>query len=388
MSTLPSLAPSIIMTLVALNMLPAGCGASTVWTGGSGVTKVEVASDGSYAVSVGGGQQPWLSGSANTSAGSLPMSLHGVRTVQGEQGRLGAFTGAEIQLSTAALATTPPAAVPANCGPLEQDKDYHGNDIKFVPNITDPAQCCALCVAEKACAGFSLMGAADTGTAWARRCYLKSSMVHGSKFKTHISAKVPGRAPAPAPPGPPPGPPTPPLPPGTVILLTLTIKYFSALDLFLFEQLWPDGLDLQYTSHTGLAAAFPHFELTAKGPASELSGITWSGEMSGGSVCHAGGSAPCAAMGGHMSKAASGFGEGADAPLVLLQPNSSGLAVVLSAFDMWGHQRLLAAGGAVGWGPDLSVAPAAKALPKGYNSSVALHGCVRCCACLSFLFCT
>ena len=67
------------------------------------------------------------------------------------------------------------------------------------------------------------MGAADAGTAWqvqtraiwsvlvihgrvnpsdtaarvcrAKRCYLKASMAHGQKFKTHISAKIPGRTP-------------------------------------------------------------------------------------------------------------------------------------------------------------------------------------------------
>ena len=43
---------------------------------------------------------------------------------------------------------------------------------------------------------------------------------------------------------------------------------------------------------------------------SALSAITWSGEMSGGDVCYAGGTNLCAAMG--ASKAASGFGEGAD----------------------------------------------------------------------------
>jgi hypothetical protein len=38
----------------------------------------------------------------------------------------------------------------------------------------------------------------------------------------------------------------------------LTVKYFGAADLFLFEQTWPDGLALEYTSRAGLAAAFPN----------------------------------------------------------------------------------------------------------------------------------
>ena len=74
----------------------------------------------------------------------------------------------------------------------------------------------------------------------------------------------------------------------------------------------PEGLALEYTSRQGLAAAFPRFDLPTT---SALSAITWSGEMSGGDVCYGGGTNLCAAMGG--SKAASGFGEGSDAPLVL-----------------------------------------------------------------------
>ena len=85
-------------------------------------------------------------------------------------------------------------------------------------------------------------------------------------------------------------------------------------------------------------------------------------------------------MGG--SKAASGFGEGSDAPLVLLDSaaknaTAASEAIVLSPFDMFGHQRsqkTLGPKGTVGWGPDLSLAPAAKSLPKGYNSSCALFG--------------
>ena len=49
--------------------------------------------------------------------------------------------------------------------------------------------------------------------------------------------------------------------------------------------------------------------------------------------------------------------------------------LILSAFDKFGHQRSqVIDGDAVGWGPDMSLAPVAKALPKGYNSSAALFG--------------
>ena len=49
--------------------------------------------------------------------------------------------------------------------------------------------------------------------------------------------------------------------------------------------------------------------------------------------------------------------------------------LVLSAFDKFGHQRSQASGKEwLGWGPDLSLAPAAHALPAGYNSSACLFG--------------
>ena len=95
--------------------------------------------------------------------------------------------------------------------------------------------------------------------------------------------------------------------------------------------------------------------------------------MSGGDVCYAGGTNLCAAMGG--SKAASGFGEGADAPLVLFDAANASEVLVLSAFDKFGQQRSQASGKEwLGWGPDLSLAPAAHALPAGYNSSACLFG--------------
>ena len=194
--------------------------------------------------------------------------------MQGTQGRLGSFTGVSLSVSNAA-STAAAGVDDGKCGGLEQDTDYSGHDIRFVSNVTEPAACCALwcgpsdfarslplapmcyaptghdhregtradvngarSLAETACAGFSLMGAADTGKAWARRCYLKSSMLRGAHYKTHISAKIPGRSPAPAPPSPA-GPPAGlPLPPHTVIALVFTVKYFPALDLFLFEQSW------------------------------------------------------------------------------------------------------------------------------------------------------
>jgi hypothetical protein len=72
--------------------------------------------------------------------------------------------------------------------------------------------------------------------------------------------------------------------------------------------------------------------------------------------------------------------EGNDAPLVLLDGSAAAAAgaaevLILSAFDKFGHQRSqVIDGDAVGWGPDMSLAPVAKALPKGYNSSAALFG--------------
>ena len=70
---------------------------------------------------------------------------------------------------------------------------------------------------------------------------------------------------------------------------------------------------------------------------------------------------------------------GNDAPLVLLNGSASSTdsaahVVVLSAFDKFGHQRSQVIDDSLGWGPDLSLAPAAAALPKGCNSSVALFG--------------
>jgi hypothetical protein len=318
------------------------------------------------------GSSEWLKGGVNQTL-VAPLELTGIRTINGSQGLLGAFSA--VELSVASKPKTHLAEPEAQCSALEQNTDYHGNDIRFVDNITDPTKCCALCLAEKACAGFTLMGAADAGKPWAKRCYLKNDMTHGTKYNTHISAKIPGRKPSP-PPGPPPPPPAPPLPAGMVISLAFTIKYFAELELFLFEQQWLDGLELRYTTHSGLAAAFPSFDT---GSTATLSAITWASEMSGGSICHAG-AEPCVTIGG--SKAASGFGEGNDAPLVLLNgsmPSSGSTAqpvIVLSPFDKFGHQRsqLIEGGRYLGWGPDLSLAPAATALPKGYNSSMALFG--------------
>lgn len=365
-----------MLRIVALMAAFQIAGAAVVWQRGSKTMSVAVSSDGSYSVHLTAGAastSEWLKGGVNQTI-VAPVELTAIRTTSGSQGRLGAFSAVELS-----VASKPTLADPdAQCGALEQDTDYYGNDIRFINNITDPTKCCALCLAEKACAGFTLMGAADAGKAWAKRCYLKSAMTHSMKYNTHISAKIPGREPAPAPPGPAPPPPAPPLPPGTVISLVFTIKYFAELELFLFEQQWLDGLELQYTTRSGLAAAFPLFDTAS---ASTLSAISWSNEMSGGEVCHADPEATsCVTTGG--SKAASGFGEGNDAPLVLLNGSTAATdsaaqaVVVLSAFDKFGHQRsqVIEAGGRtyLGWGPDLSLAPAAAALPKGYNSSSAL----------------
>eukprot|EP01051_Picozoa_sp_SAG22_P004747 SAG22_NODE_262_length_13373_cov_11.716965_9_plen_444_part_00 len=370
-----------------------------IWTGGQKLARVAVMSNGSYSVSLGG--STLMVGEAAQTVAGTPLALLSHSAVAGAHDKLGAFTGVAMTVGRAgeqaARAATGVEDPEGGCGELEHDRDYAGNDIRFVDNVTDPAVCCALCAAEKTCAGFSLMGAADTGKLWARRCYLKCAMTKFHKFKTHISAKVPGRTPAPAPPSPgphpgpaPPPPPGKPLPPGVPLSLVLTVKYFEATDLFLFEQAWPDGLELQYTGRAGIAAAFPNFELSAaKLPA--LSAITWSGEMSGGEVCVAA-SAPggddaggqvCATIGG--SKAASGFPEDRDAPLVLHDAAAAAAApetapvVVLSPFDMFGHQRSAAGAGSgggatLGWGPDLGLAPAAMALPSGYNSTCALFG--------------
>lgn len=367
----------VVSALSAVNVLEVANAAGVVWREGSKYVNVAVYSDGSYSVNIGdpttvdaAASVEWLKGGVNQTI-VAPVELTGVRTVHGSQGRLGAFSAVELSMASNSSLAQPEAS----CGALEHNMDYHGNDIRFVNNITDPTRCCALCVADKACAGFSLMGAADAGKPWARRCYLKSAMVHGSEYETHTSAKVPGRTPSPSP-GPTPLPPAPPLPSGMVISLVFTIKYFAKLDLFLFEQKWPQGIELQYTTRSGLAAAFPLFDTAS---ASALSGITWSNEMSGGELCHAGSkeAKPCMTMGG--SKAASGFGEGNDAPLVLLNgsaapTDSVGHVLVLSAFDKFGHQRSRVIEDNLGWGPDLSLAPAAAALPKGYNSSAALFG--------------
>eukprot|EP01052_Picozoa_sp_SAG31_P049333 SAG31_NODE_10750_length_1102_cov_1.211366_1_plen_217_part_00 len=124
---------------------------------------------------------------------------------------------------------------------INSDTDCPGNDLEFVDNITEPGMCCELCMKNKGCAGYSLMGAADIGKPWARRCYLKSALVHCHKFTTHISAAVPTRKPHPAPsPTPAPSPPPAlPLPPDIPLSLVLTIRYFEDVDLFLFEQSWP-----------------------------------------------------------------------------------------------------------------------------------------------------
>ena len=244
------------LVLAAMALLLGGRGAradaAALWSAGSGATTVQAFADGTYTVSTAGAADPRLSGGVNQTVALPAVALTGARTTSGTQGRLGAFTAVEFAVSSAGAAVGAAAGAPAKCGALEQDRDYGGNDIRFVDNVTEPAKCCALCLAEPKCAGYSLMGAADTGKPWAQRCYLKSAMLHAHPFKTHISAKIPGRAPAPAPapPGPPAPPPARPLPPHTVISLVFTIKYFQGLDLFLFEQ------QCTPTKQTASASAF------------------------------------------------------------------------------------------------------------------------------------
>jgi len=230
-----------LVLALAMALLLGGHGArieaAALWSAGSGATTVQAFADGTYTVSTSSAAEPRLRGGVNQTVVAA-VALTAARTTSGTQGRLGAFTAVEFAVSSAGAAVGAAAGAPAKCGALEQDRDYGGNDIRFVDNVTEPAKCCALCLAEPKCAGYSLMGAADTGKPWAKRCYLKSAMLYAHPFKTHISAKIPGRAPAPAPA--PPGPPAPaparPLPPHTVISLVFTIKYFQGLDLFLFEQ--------------------------------------------------------------------------------------------------------------------------------------------------------
>ena len=81
---------------------------------------------------------------------------------------------------------------------LQQNTDYPGHDIRYIPNITSVDQCCALCKAEPQCVVFSLMGV-DQKT-WDKRCYLKSTTAGGKKpFKPHTSGVL-NRPVAPTPP--------------------------------------------------------------------------------------------------------------------------------------------------------------------------------------------
>lgn len=95
--------------------------------------------------------------------------------------------------------------------------------------------------------------------------------------------------------------------------------------------------------------------------------------MSGGSVCifddERKGPA-CAIIGG--SKAASGFPEGNDAPLVLHDAKAPGSAIVLSPYDKFGQQRSISQDDLLGWGPDLALAPAASALPTNCEPAILL----------------
>eukprot|EP01045_Picozoa_sp_COSAG04_P001014 COSAG04_NODE_30_length_35898_cov_42.288053_13_plen_622_part_00 len=133
-----------------------------------------------------------------------------------------------------------------------------------------------------------------------------------------------------------------------LISLVFSIKHFPALDLILFEQRWPDGLDFAGANRTGLAAAFPRFDLAP--PATALvrqhrcfsiwslatrvlktrttvaqSAVSWRDEFSWGDICFADPQAKnCFAALVRDSFAASGFGEGVDAPLVLFNGSAVG----------------------------------------------------------------
>ena len=152
-----------------------------VWSGGEKLARVAVWSNGTYTVSLGGA--PWMTGEAAQTVAGAPLTLLEHRAVSGTHDKLGAFTGVAMTVgrgegSTAgarprggdprrvalhepelsslrdlegseihAAAAAEPAGSWASCGALEQDKDYDGNDIRFVDNVTDPAVCCGLCAA-------------------------------------------------------------------------------------------------------------------------------------------------------------------------------------------------------------------------------------------------
>eukprot|EP01052_Picozoa_sp_SAG31_P008574 SAG31_NODE_436_length_15717_cov_5.420412_1_plen_1054_part_00 len=101
-------------------------------------------------------------------------------------------------------ASSCPASVYANIRNLT---DFAGNTLRcFAPMPLGLGDCCALCVADPACAGFSFGPQGNTGH---DACWLKSSDSGARHHRTHASASIPGRAPAPAPPPAPPSPPSP-----------------------------------------------------------------------------------------------------------------------------------------------------------------------------------
>ena len=365
---------------------------AAVWSSGSAKgLQVIVFANGAYNLSMGG--RGWMSGTVEQTL-VLPLKLSGVpRLVHGSHPTLGAFHGVELTVKgTDALdrfaaekdlqppleepnATEPPAT----CGALEPNTDYHDKrfDIRFVSNVTSPSVCCAACLKEPLCACYSLMGAADKGTAWADRCYLKSSCLKGTKFKTHTSAKVPGRKPPPPPPpGPPPSPPLPPPPPGTAIEVVFTLRYFAAQELFLWEQKYPSGLNFKLLrtdreresgAHKGkppsvqMLAEFPRFSAFSSALPSPLGAVYWSGAMSGGNS--------------QLLPSVHAANLHLDSPLVLFDAAAAqGNTLVLSAYDKFGHQHVEFSGGVLGSGPEIGHAPAAKSVCKGYTATAALRG--------------
>ena len=110
------------------------------------------AARGTYTVSLGGA--PWMTGEAAQTVAGAPLALLTHSAVSGTHDKLGAFTGVAMTVGRGkagseirAAAAAEPAGSRAGCGALEQDKDYAGNDIRFVDNVTDPAVCCGLCAA-------------------------------------------------------------------------------------------------------------------------------------------------------------------------------------------------------------------------------------------------
>jgi hypothetical protein len=131
---------------------------------------------------------------------SAKMDAGSLRVFRNDSFLLSLTNGIVLQNGTTAIHlngtwwSTTAATDPSQCV-SEHDIDYHGYDLSYVDNITDPDTCCSLCSKEPQCQFWTWTAntANSVDPPWAERCYLKSSNAGRTPYTGHVSGTPAGR---------------------------------------------------------------------------------------------------------------------------------------------------------------------------------------------------